>query len=305
MTDSYFSNIDRLTAIWQELNENLWFNDPAKDDPCPKDWLKPFHTDKTGGQWSSTMTKDRKKLGYDYDDLVPAEGLDVTKPEDKLKYLQDLRTYIDNLYPHTAKAMKGAQRVDKKGFFDDYVLNVAYDRLALNGRAYAIVFYLEDMSVNPEEQQHTHIGTVYTFSAPVASCSNCRKQQEQKVLSRAQIPLTTSLLAMSRVGTPGIGPLAAAVGVLDRETVAEVIKNQLKWQFVELGGKVRPATDFPDTAIKVQIGSGYAPDSSKNSWGSIPDQPTYGGYAELKTAAGDSLLGDDSDNALNDLIPDD
>lgn len=66
-----FSNIDRLTAMFQTLYPDKWFDSPVDGDPQPGDPLTPFHVDQSGTLWTSDDTKDWTRYNYTYDTLVP------------------------------------------------------------------------------------------------------------------------------------------------------------------------------------------------------------------------------------------
>lgn len=63
------SNIDRLTAMFQTLYPDKWFDSPVDGDPQPGDPLVPFHTDQAGTLWTSDDTKDWTRYNYTYDVL--------------------------------------------------------------------------------------------------------------------------------------------------------------------------------------------------------------------------------------------
>ncbi len=70
------SNIDRLTAMFQTLYPNMWFDNPVDGDPQPSDPLVPFHVDQAGTLWTSDDTKDWTRYNYS----VPAANLPAVHP---------------------------------------------------------------------------------------------------------------------------------------------------------------------------------------------------------------------------------
>lgn len=64
-TDSSYSNIDRLTAMWQMLNWDKWFDD-KNSLPTRDSQLTPFHKTTTTF-WKSDDVRDWKALGYEYE----------------------------------------------------------------------------------------------------------------------------------------------------------------------------------------------------------------------------------------------
>ncbi|OCL09390.1 Di-copper centre-containing protein [Glonium stellatum] len=308
-------NIDRQLAIWQILNSKMWFNKPQKDDPLPTDPLLPFHYDTNRSLWFSDKCRDWTQLNYQYDDLVPKP--DAINPDGSVneeRYAQDLRTYINTIYPSTSQIVKETPGYTLDGGkFNDYVINVIYDRYALKGRAYAILFFLGDppQALSTYRQSDNFIGQVYTFSAPTEvggaiACGNCAKQKSSKVLSKAHIPITLHLLAKARpqsqlgggaaqapLGIPGLG-----LGALDPEPVEEILQQQLKWVFVEIGGRRHDPADFPDTEIAVLHGQGQHA-------ATLDHLPTYAGYKKLERATRDKMTGSGHPQARLGLIRDD
>ncbi|KAH7013796.1 hypothetical protein EDB80DRAFT_749421 [Ilyonectria destructans] len=224
--------IDRLLAIWQSLYWDLWFDQeeppanpgaeyPNVEDDKPTDFLQPFHN-KTDGNpekdvWTAELCRNWTDLNYHYDDLMKLSenALASDGTLDEQKFISDLQVYINATYPSTAhlvSAIREAPKVEtpegltpddadeKSKSWKDYIINVLYDRYALNGRSYTIEFYLG----GPENQPKTHyepqnlVGRVYTFGGGVrsseAGCGNCKKQSDAGVMSCGQVPLTIELL---------------------------------------------------------------------------------------------------------------
>ncbi|KAI0850711.1 common central domain of tyrosinase-domain-containing protein [Daldinia vernicosa] len=260
-------NVDRLLSMWQVLHWDAWWTAPgscmaADQDPMPKDPLKPFHTKDNGDPkkdyWTSEMARDWTKLYYQYDDLVPDPGaISSDGTLDENKYRQDLETHIEKIYPSTKNYIQGIRldnKIKNSDFFevgdghswDDYIVNVIYDRYALDGLSYAIQFWLGDNMV----------GQVYAFaglapgSAESGGCANCGSQRDNKVLSRAQVPLTVPIMVLV-LGNPN-GPLRS----MKQQEVRDYLAANLHWKFVELGGALKPASDFPNTKISLWRGIG-------------------------------------------------
>lgn len=183
--------------------------------------------------------------------------------------------------------------------FDDYIINVVYDRYALKGRAYSILFFIGNpaKALSQYRSSDNFVGEVYTFSAPVATrdgstaCNNCAKQMSEKVLSKAQIPLTLPLHAKASQtqveGPPEAGTPVLQPGALDRHTVESFLGDEregLPWEFVEIGGFRRKPKDFPHTQIAVLHGTGTHPRRHEHL-------PRYGGYSKLKKATENQYLG--------------
>ncbi|KAM0812941.1 putative tyrosinase [Seiridium cardinale] len=140
-------------------------------DPSPESPLRLFHTKDDGDPrkdfWTSQMARNWTKLNYQYNDLEPGKGAIDEKGElneNKKIYKMDLLAHIQKIYPSTKNYVHGIRRDGKaknkqffeedKDFWDDYIINVVYDRYALNGLSYTIEFDLEGRLV----------GQVYAFT---------------------------------------------------------------------------------------------------------------------------------------------
>ena len=286
------SNIDRLLAIWQTLHWKKWFDRPRHGDPSPHSPLLPFHDDTKNNKWSSTKCRDWKQLNYHYDDLVP-QGDAVGNEE---KYLKDVQARIKELYRGTSDEIQDTPGyTSTDGRFNDYIINVTYDRYALKGRAYAILFFIGDPpeDLSQYRRSNSFVGSVYTFGSPVETddgsiaCASCAEQMAEKELSKAQIAITLSLLALARQARD-VGPsddVLPGVGLaLDPDKVEKFLDRKLQWKFVEIGGVEHEPTDFPDTVVKVMHGTG--------SHGRERHQlPRYQGYKQITGATSNKLLG--------------
>lgn len=113
------SNIDRLTAIWQVLNPQLWFDDdhskPTKDND-----LSPFHKDNKRTFYKSDDVRDWRKLHYEYEILQgPTPGTDRPR--------EDILNDIATLYGTPTKDLYG-RLPEPEGSKDDYIITVIYDK---------------------------------------------------------------------------------------------------------------------------------------------------------------------------------
>ncbi|GAW17572.1 hypothetical protein ANO14919_070310 [Xylariales sp. No.14919] len=168
-------NIDRLTAIWQRLNPQKWFEDEESKLTLKKE-LIPFHKD-DGTLYTSGDLQDWRKLGYEYE---------ITKGEDV-----DNNTWIDvhKLYGKTMQKLYEDESIDK-----DYILVVRYDRYALRGKPFLINIFLGDVDREDfyDAGSPHFVGSIYSFSSPLddSRCSNCIEQQKNGVLSVSLLPAT-------------------------------------------------------------------------------------------------------------------
>ena len=255
-------NIDRLLAIWQQLNWKLWFDKPFHDDPSPDSKLQPFHSDKMGDVWTSTKCRNTKDLHYQYDDLIPPS--DAVDPEtgevDQEKYLAHLRAHIYKLYPSVPKTIKLQLGPPDGSEFNDYIINIVYDRYAID-RAYNIHFYVGDIpdDLSSGRRHPNYVGNVYTFSSPINACENCKDQKEGGILSKAQVPITSHLLVRAlraENNIPGAEPVSFGHN-LETHAIEEYLEKNLDWVITALGDPTpRNKDEFPQTKVAVFKGTG-------------------------------------------------
>ncbi|KAM0197862.1 hypothetical protein ACHAPI_004594 [Fusarium lateritium] len=299
--------IDRLLAIWQCLYPKLWFDKkqseisnlanlktPNVADDSETDPLEPFHrkhNDPEKEVWTSEACRDWTDMNYQYDDLaVLAEEIVRKYGEfDEEEYRNELHAHINSLYPatgHLIQSMMEQQNIPEglqagdgdTGSWNDYIINVVYDRYAMEGSSYTFEFFLG----GPEDQNSTHfarhnyIGHVYSFggrlSTSEGSCSNCKKQAEDETLSCAQIPLTIHLLQHIKDN------------ILDHP-VEDYLRLHLRWRVVKYGGEVVPEDvfkiKFSKTRISVLRGLGRNLDiessaiSDEGIFGPMDSKPTF------------------------------
>jgi tyrosinase len=191
-------NIDRQLALFQLLNPTKWFDNSLADDDTPTTPLTPFHTDTQASLYDSNATRDWRTLGYDYD--TTSGILNDDGRLDGQNGRAELKRRLNQLYSTTRGDMLGAPKLG--GDENDYIINVVYDRYALQGRPYTIHFFLGAPSgdLAPLSQHLNHIGSIYTFSnaaelRAASHCPNCIAQRTSGVLSKAQIHITSVLLA--------------------------------------------------------------------------------------------------------------
>ncbi|KAI5862472.1 common central domain of tyrosinase-domain-containing protein [Durotheca rogersii] len=278
-------NVDRLLAIWQSLNWDLWWDRKEPDgngqnveDPTETDPLKPFHNKENGDPkadfWTSKDARDWTKLWYQYDDLAPkASALEEDGTLNEREYIHDLRDHIRDIYPSTPQYISTLYDSIKRnhknflgpktpgdGNWNDYIVNIDYDRYALEGRSYSIELWLGGEPNDPASafaEARNMVGHVYVFgglnpAAPgsAGGCANCGLQREQRVLSRGQVPLTIPLILQA------LDKKYKYITSLDQEEVYEYLFNHLHWRFIQAGGTEKPADRFPKTFISVWAGEG-------------------------------------------------
>lgn len=315
--------------MWQALHWGLWWDKPENPttdvpDTLPSDYLQPFHTTNNGDPakdiWTSDLCRDWTKLHYQYDDLVPKPTAilpDGTLNEDQ--YKTDLASYISKHYERTWTFVKHVKEsnhiktpdgllkddIDNHLAWEDYIINVQYDRYAMKGHSYAIQFYLGSKT-DSDVTVFSHanfLGQVYTLSGAVrenpSGCENCKNQADAKVLSRAQVPITIPLLHQA-TDNEDIHPIESFI----RDEVDEYLEKHLRWRFVALGGAEKPADDFPDTLISVWRGLGKGRHEGQDGGANaepLPLPPSYTKYKPIHRAThgkecglqrGDAVLGE-------------
>ncbi|RBA19162.1 hypothetical protein FPRO05_10091 [Fusarium proliferatum] len=303
--------IDRLLAIWQCLNPKLWFdNEPSGElntagvkasivtDDKETDPLEPFHrkdNDPEKEVWTAQACRDWTELNYQYDDLAEVTERTIRKHGRFItgKFQRELRSHIDTIYPgtgHLIESMAGCStipigiepRQSLTGSWKDYIINVVYDRYALDGLSYTIQFFIggppgEDTTTF---EKHNYIGHVYSFggrqSTSEGSCMNCKRQTAAQVLSCAQVPLTIHLLQHAKDNIPDHS-------LKDFGEIEEYLRLHLRWRLVKYGGEVISEQGFKKNFSKLQIsvlrGTGRIKPGSVQSAGSVSS--LYSDYIPL------------------------
>jgi tyrosinase len=178
--------------------------------------------------------------------MLSEKALDSNGALDECKFQNLLQAYIQKTYPTTQhllcdikkapiiKIPDGLRPKPGSNSWYDYIINIKYDRYALKGTAYTIKFYLG----GPKGENFTHyepqnyVGSVYTFgggSRETDSCSNCKKQADESILSCAQVPLTIQLLHHTIDGLTD-HPLETF------DQVERYLELHLRWKVYGFGG---------------------------------------------------------------------
>ncbi|KAK1639251.1 hypothetical protein BDP81DRAFT_345584 [Colletotrichum phormii] len=247
-------NIDRHLAIFQIFHPEHWLDggSPTLDETADGP-LHPFHSDTNGTSVTSNMVKDITSYGYTYDDLQ--------------KPIADLQKAINEKYGSLRKQL-GANP-DLGGKANDYLINIQYDRFALNGRSYAVHFFVKgDIPSEPSQYRASpsHIGSIHTFSTDYwtagntngVDCQNCQNQQKKGVKAKAQVPITLELLFRAVSRNNAWSDLTS----LEPDHVEKYLEQHLKWVVVAVPGEVIPVETLPSLKVVVHAGKGHHPEDT-------------------------------------------
>ncbi|KAF4497184.1 tyrosinase precursor [Fusarium agapanthi] len=265
--------IDRLLAIWQCLNPKLWFDNEQSavtaassvTDDKETDTLEPFHrkdNDPEKETWTARACRDWTELNYQYDDLAEVAERTMRKHGRFIpgEFQTELRSHINTIYPgtgHVIGSMKNSHTIPydlrscqgQTGCWKDHIINVVYDRYALDGLSYTIQFFVggppsEDTT---SVEKDNYVGHVYSFGGrqitSEGSCGNCKTQAEAQVLSCAQVPLAIHLLHHNISGH----------SIKSSDEIEEYLRLNLGWRIVKYGGEVISEEGFRQNFSKLQI----------------------------------------------------
>ncbi|KAK4674167.1 hypothetical protein QC763_118030 [Podospora pseudopauciseta] len=286
----HHANVDRQFALWQGISlldpTKNWFesrNEQLEDDgnwyirtgdlDTPSTPLAPFHKDAEGNYYTSDDVRDIHKLGYTYPELQP--WLDKYKDThgnfDASLYVADIKAMIKAIYsPGEIGAPTEISSIPRSltsplgqpDFNKDIIVNVTYNRFALNGIPYTIYFFLGAPFSPPSysDPLHTHpqhVGFIYTFSNPIhrnraaPGCGNCRRKALTDTKSRAQVPITGALIARHPAIHNGNLPHGIhELPSLESDTVGEYLEKHLHWSIRSHTGS---DIDIPEEAPFVEI----------------------------------------------------
>ncbi|MCJ1314037.1 hypothetical protein MMC25_007717 [Agyrium rufum] len=229
-------NIDRIFAIWQFLNTDKWFDARLDGDPPPEAALQPFHKDTDNHPHSSDDIRCCKSLGYLYPELVDTN-------------VKKLRLEMYSKYG--LEATEELKSLATEGDHSDYLVNIKYDRLALGGNPFYIRLFLGPKNEAGSFAERPYLlGSVYSFSSAAEMCLNCMDQQEQRVYSRAQIPISLQLTQLAKSATdPGMA-------TLEPKAVEAFLKDNLWWDVKPLRGVDISAQDTSAALLHVVVEKG-------------------------------------------------
>ncbi|KAK0704488.1 hypothetical protein B0H67DRAFT_557288 [Lasiosphaeris hirsuta] len=300
-------NVDRMVAIWEVLHSgdsDNWFDGTdARDQDSgnwaiaeyhrdlPSDPLRPFHKDEEGHYWNSNDIRETAPLGYTYPGL------------EKWKY-ETLKAYINARYNSAAKAAVKARLTADPGEshessrkpnllqlqlatsdptleddiigFNDYIVNVVYNRFALGGHPYSIHIFVgkvpDRLPYTFDDPEGSLVGQVYTFSSPAdqqgtdaeVGCANCRAQEAAEVESSGTVVLTNALITRWKnqlVHTPRQRlsdgdegeEVPRVLASMEPQDVVPFLRTNFRWRVTSLEGLV-PPEQLPSLRVSVAVG---------------------------------------------------
>lgn len=224
--------------------------------------------------WVPELTRNWTKLNYTYDTLNDAIIPQAVRPDGTLieaEYIKALRRRINALYPTTPITMTSLPESEddkvvgllplpktgewfigdsREARYKDYIINIKYDRYALDGSSYSIEFFLGKSKAESENNYHPRnfIGRVFTFGGGQReTCGNCSNQKAEGTMSRGQIPLTVHILQH-------VADKTRELKSYREDHVRDYLTEHLHWRFVLLGGEEVSARHFRDTEVTVLKG---------------------------------------------------
>ncbi|KAL2678554.1 hypothetical protein Neosp_009302 [[Neocosmospora] mangrovei] len=265
-------NVDRQFAIYQTNNgKGQWFTGAKTGtDPTAQDSLYPFHTDTKFTNWNSDGVQDWTTLGYTYPDLAPETDSTGTAP---LELVQKRLTEKYGVLRRVLHKVGSTQNIE--GLNNDYVINVVYNRFALNGISYSIHFFIgqeSDIPKSPADYKLSldYVGGIHTFSSNYwtrgnkngVNCENCQKQQKIHQLSKGQLPVTLQLLQRALK----TDERWSAISHLGKDHIVDYMTKHLHWRAVAVPNQLLDTADLPDLKVFFKAGKAEHPeDPSKPS----------------------------------------
>ncbi|KAL5342248.1 hypothetical protein BJX70DRAFT_357265 [Aspergillus crustosus] len=266
-------NIDRIFAIWQELNPDKFFTDGYQGDfdqkviglpttVTPTTPLRPFHKDEQGNYWTSEAVRDFRALGYTYPDVHPVkpgsepgvtfdtdayktklfEGVTLKYGVSRLEALTQLELSKNGV---GKPLVEGMREVNGGVAGNDFAISIRYSKFAFGGRPFNIEIFLEaptgERNFTPDE----YVTNVYNFSTPGTVngqevCSNCTDLQAQDVKLTAYVPITPILNRLI---------LEERLTSLKKDDVEAILKR-LYWRVTMAG---RPVPENQWGVLNLQI----------------------------------------------------
>ncbi len=267
----------------------------------PSDPLRPFHK-ADGCYWTSNDARATTPHGYTYAELEKWKHVDSHGNYDAAAHKAALATYVNEKYNAAARAAVKAQLTADPGEseanssdnkpnlvqlqmttpdpkpaqdiigFNDYVVNIVYNRFALAGRPYAIHIFVgkvpDRLPYTFDDPEGSLVGQVYTFSSPAdtfgtdieVGCVNCRSQEAAEIESSGTVVLTNALITRWKNQlrhTPrqrlADDEVPHVLESMEPEHVVPFLEANLRWRVTSLGDLL-PPRDLPSLRVSVAVG---------------------------------------------------
>ncbi|KAK3341574.1 hypothetical protein B0T25DRAFT_510773 [Lasiosphaeria hispida] len=225
--------VDRIFAIWQELNPETWVVPQVAALPSyttskgqvqdSRTALTPFYASSDGTFWTSDTVRDYTRFGYTYAEL--ASG-----PNKSRRARANVRTAVNRLYgtsspaslfikankalglrkggikrpqPDSATAGRFNDAAFVGGSYREWIANIHVKKKALH-EPFAVHLFVGDAPTDPRSWAlaRNHVGTMGVFSTP---SKDAYGMAMEKLDVSGTVPLTTALL--SRMGNGELASL--------------------------------------------------------------------------------------------------
>ncbi|KAJ0413973.1 common central domain of tyrosinase-domain-containing protein [Aspergillus carlsbadensis] len=203
-------NVDRLWALWQELNPDSWFTEGYGGDykqgtvglpttVTPKTALRPFHRDQWGQYWMSDHTRNFRSLGYTYPDLdrrqlrYPPGVMRARKTYQTELFESIIKMYGESrIEPNTNVPITGLLKPVSDGVncVEQGIIGVdfsVYLRFSRPGTWNCSAFNIELYHHGPRRSlfEHSHlIGNIYNFEVDDGEADRTGEQTLYALLDR-------------------------------------------------------------------------------------------------------------------------
>jgi tyrosinase len=266
----------------------------------PSDPLRPFRKD-GGNYWTSNDTRATVPHGYTYPELEKWKHVDSHGNYDAAAHKEALAAYVNTRYNAAARAAVKAQLTadpsdspqissNKPNLlqlqiatpdprpaqdiigFNDYVVNIVYNRFALAGRPYTIHIFVgkvpDRVPYTFDDPEGSLVGQVYTFSSPADTfgtdaeigCINCRSQEAAEVESSGTVPLTNALITRWKnqlQHTPRQrlvdGEAPRVLASMEPQDVVPFLEANFRWRVTSSDGLLSPE-ELPSLRVSVAVG---------------------------------------------------
>ncbi|KAJ9648776.1 hypothetical protein H2199_000689 [Coniosporium tulheliwenetii] len=261
--------VDRTLAMWQALYPDSYVEPMRQTQPS---WsypvgtvldasspLTPFHSDSSGGFWTSETSRSTLTFGYTYPEL--GTGNDTAA----------LRRVINELYgPSTAMSPQKRDSLSKRHRADgceeltadggsgscpsqyghrknpsyqpapvtrEYLVNIKAQRFGLGSSTVYVFVGNPGADSASWWSDNTLAGTYAMFAMPNPTCQDCMRMQ-----AAGTVPLNTVLEAKVAAGE---------LGGLEESIVVPYLQKNLQWRITKVDGTEVPAAQVPDFKIAV------------------------------------------------------